>query len=130
MKLVSGRSAYGHVATMLSEFLTAWSPEGIGFLTWGSGLPVTISPVSATRLFKDLAWNWDRLTSIILLVTLYSDSRARKVDSTSQCEGCQSGQLLSITEKIRKVGRGQITGGIAGYGEDCGGYSLSVIGSH
>lgn len=53
-----------------------------------------------------------------------------KVDSTSQCEGCQSGQLLSITEKIRKVGRGQITGGIAGYGEDCGGYSLSVIGSH
>lgn len=47
---------------------------------------------------------------------LYSDSKAGKTDSTSQCEEYQSGQLSSITEEVRKVGRGQILWAVAGYG--------------
>lgn len=123
MGLLTGGPTGGRVVTMLSGFLTASWPEGIGLLTWWFRSPRH----HTTGSFQDLPWNWPRVIAIILLVMLYSDSKAGKTDSTSQCEEYQSGQLSSITEEVRKVGRRQILWAVAGYGRcysECDGMPL------
>lgn len=98
MGLLTGGPAHGHSVTMLSGFLTASWPEGIGLLTWWLRSPRH----HATGSFQDLAWKRLRVIAIILLVMLYSRSKAGKPDYTSQCDEYRSGQLASTTEEMRK----------------------------